>query len=271
MSNTAINNDSKEEVGVDKTSVSAPLGNRKERIAALNATLARADETTAFRLTPIQKRWVQLWIQACLGADASAAAKNRVQVVAPPLTGKTRTMEIFLAAYMWTQGDSEVMMFTVGRRSCRQMLQRVQVLCLPALMPSGEDCTVVCCNSEVLTIRTASGGTSTLRAFPCGGRALRGLPTQCDLLVLDDPQLFSDEVVVRNIRPRLKDPALPALSVHRPPSPHANASWGPVCAEAGFDVRTYRFRDFLGKRVLAEQQDNDDDDDDDGAVDAKRI
>ena len=266
MFNTANNNDSEEEVGVDKTSVSAPLGNRKERIAALNAALARAAETTAFRLMPIQKRWVQLWIQACLGADASAAAKNRVQVVAPPLTGKTQTMSIFLAAYMWTQGDSKVMMFTTVRRSCRHMLQRVQ-LRLPALMPSGTDCTVVCRNSEVLTIRTASGGTSTLRAVPCGGRALRGLPTQCDLLVLDDPQLFSDEVVVRNIRPRLKDSALPALSAQGPPSPHANASWGPVCAEAGFDVRTYRFCDFSGERVLAEEQDNDAD----GAMDAERI
>lgn len=219
---------------------SSALELQDARMVALQGALALCDNSNQCSRTRWQMRMHNIWGRACFGPDSGEISKVAVQ--APQQVGKTFAMSMFLAAYMWTQGGCTIAGLSLSLRSAAYLIDRTRRM-LPLVTPKDTTSTVVYGNMYRLCIRASNGKWSTLKVYPASPRSLDMLPTTPDLLILDDPDLFSDAFMHQLAHGRFDDARDKAvLSIQRLADPESNSAWSEISARYGFLVKDYEVR-----------------------------
>lgn len=149
-----------------------------KRIRMLRTALEQLDHL-GFRRSAHQRQFHEAFIAACLpqiyGKDLSRLLPkilkennmeeihSEIMVCCPRRWGKTMAVAIYAAAYLWTQPDAEVLIYSISKRTSTMLMQKVYNI-LSVL--TGESLDVKVHNQEELEIVNAHGATSVCRCYP---------------------------------------------------------------------------------------------------------
>ncbi len=149
-----------------------------ERLEALIQALGRLDEV-GFKRSSAQRKFHRAYMGACLrkiyGKDLYRNVgrimreyeldqlRSDVIVCTPRRWGKTFSVALYVAAYLWSQPGCEVSIYSTGRRASRKILALIWKMVVS--LSGTEEC-VVTFNQETLEIRGPHGKISKCHSYP---------------------------------------------------------------------------------------------------------
>ncbi|ELR11437.1 uncharacterized protein ACA1_121440 [Acanthamoeba castellanii str. Neff] len=190
-----INDQRKEEEGRKKLRLGAPMALEEyyspyietgfslvdgdKKLKDLRAALCKLDGL-GFRRSLHQIAFHEAFIAACIaqiyGKDflrhlvritqenGFSDLRSEIGVVCPRRWGKTTAVSMFAAAFMWTQPDAEICIYSVARRASAMLL--LKVLQMVKKLSGDDESIIVTMNQEELRIKTINGGTAVCRSYP---------------------------------------------------------------------------------------------------------
>lgn len=157
----------------------AEVASGELRLKSLVAMLKRADEI-GYRRSPDQVRFHKAFIAACLqkilGDDLAQNVvrlmkeyeldeiRNDVIICTPRRWGKTTAVAIFVAAYLLSQPNCEVSVYSTGRRASKKLLGLIYKIVVK--MAGDRPGIKRVFNQETLTIVNLLGSESTVNSYP---------------------------------------------------------------------------------------------------------
>ena len=154
-------------------------------------TIRRAlDSFTGFERTKMQKRFHHAFLQATAmhlfrdDVDVDLARvmkqnqweslKQQCLCMTPRRFGKTMSVGMFCASYLYSVENCEIAIFSTGRRASQKLLELINSLICK--LPGGKD-RIIKYNQEVLNMSNYDGsyGQSKLSSYPSNAKTLRGV------------------------------------------------------------------------------------------------
>jgi len=150
----------------------------EKRLRLLRTTLNKLDGM-GFMRSAHQREFHESFIGACLpqiyGKDLHRLLPQilrennleeihqEIMVCCPRRWGKTMAVALFAAAYLWSQPDAEILIYSISKRTSTMLMAKVYniLMCL-----SGGPHVVRTHNQEELEIVNAHGGSSVCRCYP---------------------------------------------------------------------------------------------------------
>jgi hypothetical protein len=158
-----------------------------KRIRALREALSQLDEL-GFRRSSHQREFHEAFIGACLpqiyGEDFDRnlvkilrennldEIRCEIMVCCPRRWGKTMAVALFAAAYMWTQPEAEIIIYSIAKRTSSMMSSKIYNMVTK--LAGGDHC-VVTHNQEDMVITNIHGNESVLHSYPAASR-ISGFP-----------------------------------------------------------------------------------------------
>lgn len=149
-----------------------------KRIRMLRTALEQLDHL-GYRRSAHQRQFHEAFIGACLpqiyGQDLSRMLPrilkennmeeihSEIMVCCPRRWGKTMAVSLYAAAYLWTQPDAEVLIYSISKRTSTMLMEKVYLI-LTTL--AGGSHIVRTHNQEELEIVNAHDATSVCRCYP---------------------------------------------------------------------------------------------------------
>lgn len=153
-----------------------------ERLAAMRHALRRLDGLGYMRSNH-QRDFHELFIGACLpqfyGDDLDRclirileengldAIHSEVMVVTPRRWGKTMAVALFLAAYLYTQPDGDVCVYSIARRTSTMLVLKVYKMVVAL---AGGTHVIKRSNQEVLEVLNIHGSISKCSSYPAASK-----------------------------------------------------------------------------------------------------
>ena len=172
-----------------------------ERLANLRQALKRLD-TLGWMRSNHQREFHEMFIAACLpqlyGKDLDRclmrileendldAIHSEVMVVCPRRWGKTVSVALFLAAYLYTQPDADVCVYSIARRTSTMLVLKVYKMVVAL---AGGTHIIRRSNQETLEVVNMYGSTSKCNSYPAASK-IRCAPPP--LLSVFPPLLLCD-------------------------------------------------------------------------------
>lgn len=172
-------------------------------------TLRKAlDSFKPFERTRMQKRFHHAFMQATAmhlfkdDTDVDLARvmsingwkhlKQQCLAMTPRRFGKTMSVAMFVAAYLYSVENAEICIFSTGRRASQKLLDLIKSLI--EKLPNGRD-RVLKFNQEILNLSNYDGspGAAKLSSYPSNAKTLRGVGG--DIVIMEEvsrkhPSLF---------------------------------------------------------------------------------
>jgi hypothetical protein len=158
-----------------------------KRIRGLREALSQLDEL-GFRRSSHQREFHEAFIGACLpqiyGEDFDRnlvkilrennldEIRCEIMVCCPRRWGKTMAVALFAAAYMWTQPEAEIIIYSIAKRTSSMMSSKIYNMITK--LAGGDHC-VVTHNQEDMVITNMHGNESVLHSYPAASR-ISGFP-----------------------------------------------------------------------------------------------
>jgi hypothetical protein len=172
-------------------------------------TLRKAlDSFKPFERTRMQKRFHHAFMQATamhifkddtdldlarvMSINGWKHLKQQCLAMTPRRFGKTMSVGMFVAAYLYSVENAEICIFSTGRRASQKLLELIKSLI--EKLPDGRD-RIMKFNQEILNLSNFDGspGSSKLSSFPSNAKTLRGVGG--DIVIMEEvssqPSLFS--------------------------------------------------------------------------------
>lgn len=153
-----------------------------KRIKALREALLQLDEL-GYRRSSHQREFHEAFIGACLpqiyGEDFDRnlvkilrensldEIRCEIMVCCPRRFGKTIAVALFAAAYMWTQPEAEIIIYSIAKRTSTMMSSKIYNMVLK--LAGGDHC-INTHNQEDLVITNMHGGESVLHSYPAASK-----------------------------------------------------------------------------------------------------
>lgn len=172
---------------MDDKSASGQTSKGWRRLKTLRKAL---DSFKPFERTRMQKRFHHAFMQATAmhlfkdDTDVDLARvmsingwkhlKQQCLAMTPRRFGKTMSVGMFVAAYLYSVENAEICIFSTGRRASQKLLELVKSLV--EKLPNGRE-RVLKFNQEILHLSNYDGspGSSKLSSFPSNAKTLRGV------------------------------------------------------------------------------------------------
>ena len=158
--------------------------NGDERLANLRQALKRLD-TLGYMRSNHQREFHEVFISACLpqlyGKDLDRclirileendldSIQSEVMVVTPRRWGKTMAVSLFLAAYLYTQPDADVCVYSIARRTSTMLVLKVYKMVVKL---AGGTHVIKRSNQETLEVVNMYGGRSICNSYPAASKVL---------------------------------------------------------------------------------------------------
>ena len=156
--------------------------NGDERLANLRQALKRLD-TLGYMRSAHQREFHEVFISACLpqlyGKDLDRclirileendldSIQSEVMVVTPRRWGKTMAVSLFLAAYLYTQPDADVCVYSIARRTSTMLVLKVYKMVVKL---AGGTHVIKRSNQEKLEVVNMYGGRSVCNSYPAASK-----------------------------------------------------------------------------------------------------
>ena len=156
--------------------------NGDERLANLRQALKRLD-TLGYMRSNHQREFHEVFISACLpqlyGKDLDRclirileendldSIQSEVMVVTPRRWGKTMAVSLFLAAYLYTQPDADVCVYSIARRTSTMLVLKVYKMVVKL---AGGTHVIKRSNQETLKIINMYGSISVCNSYPAASK-----------------------------------------------------------------------------------------------------
>ena len=156
--------------------------NGDERLANLRQALKRLD-TLGYMRSAHQREFHEVFISACLpqlyGKDLDRclirileendldSIQSEVMVVTPRRWGKTMAVSLFLAAYLYTQPDADVCVYSIARRTSTMLVLKVYKMVVKL---AGGTHVIKRSNQEKLEVVNMYGGRSICNSYPAASK-----------------------------------------------------------------------------------------------------
>ena len=153
-----------------------------KRIRALREALYQLDEL-GFRRSSHQREFHEAFIGSCLpqiyGEDFDRnlvkilrentldEIRCEIMVCCPRRWGKTMAVALFAAAYLWTQPEAEIIIYSIAKRTSSMLSSKIYNMIVKL---SGGDHCVVTHNQEDMVIINMHGNESVLHSYPAASR-----------------------------------------------------------------------------------------------------
>jgi len=153
-----------------------------KRIRELRDALSQLDHL-GFMRSSHQREFHEAFIGACLpqiyGEDFDRnlvkilrensldEIRCEIMVCCPRRWGKTMAVALYAAAYLWTQPEAEIIIYSIAKRTSSMMSSKIYNMIVK--LCGGEHC-VVTHNQEDLVITNMHGGESVLHSYPAASR-----------------------------------------------------------------------------------------------------
>ena len=172
---------------MDDKSASGQTSKGWRRLKCLRKAL---DSFKPFERTRMQKRFHHAFLQATAmhlfkdDTDVDLARvmsingwkhlKQQCLAMTPRRFGKTMSVGMFVAAYLYAVENAEICIFSTGRRASQKLLELIKSLI--EKLPNGRD-RIQKFNQEILNLSNYDGspGASKLSSFPSNAKTLRGV------------------------------------------------------------------------------------------------
>ena len=114
--------------------------------------------------------------------------KQQCLAMTPRRFGKTMSVGMFVAAYLYAVENAEICIFSTGRRASQKLLELIKSLV--EKLPDGRD-RVMKFNQEILNLTNYDGspGASKLSSFPSNAKTLRGVGG--DIVIMEEVSITS--------------------------------------------------------------------------------
>lgn len=150
-------------------------------LTRLNVLIQTLDllDTKGFKRSKAQREFHKHYISACLKKILREdlhrnivkvmdmfnikEIRSDVIVTTPRRHGKTMSVALFVAAYIYSQPECDVSIYSTGRRASRKLLILIRKI---AIAITGSDDCILTFNEEVLKIKGKWGGTGTCSSYP---------------------------------------------------------------------------------------------------------
>ena len=181
-------------------------------------TIRRAlDSFKPFERTKMQKRFHHAFLQATAmhlfrdDVDVDLARvmhqnnwdslKQQCLCMTPRRFGKTMSVGMFCAAYLYSVENCEIAIFSTGRRASQKLLELINSLICK--LPKGRE-RIVKYNQEVLNMSNydESFGQSKLSSYPSNAKTLRGVGA--DIVIMEEAAFMDTKVFYEVIVPLLE-------------------------------------------------------------------
>jgi hypothetical protein len=161
------------------------------------------DNFKPFQRTKMQKRFHDSFLQATAShifaddVDVDLARvmkqnkwchlKQQCLAMTPRRFGKTMSVGMFCAAYLYSVENCEIAIFSTGRRASQKLLELIHSLVCK--LPNGRE-RVAKYNAEILNLKNHDGsfGLSKLSSYPSNAKTLRGVGG--DIVIMEEVSLF---------------------------------------------------------------------------------
>lgn len=109
--------------------------------------------------------------------------KQQCLAMTPRRFGKTMSVGMFCAAYLYSVENAEIAIFSTGRRASQKLLELIHSLICK--LPGGRD-RILKYNAEILNMRNYDGshGQSKLSSYPSNAKTLRGVGG--DIVIMEE-------------------------------------------------------------------------------------
>ena len=172
---------------MDDKSASGQTSKGWRRLKTLRKAL---DSFKPFERTRMQKRFHHAFMQATAmhlfkdDTDVDLARvmsingwkhlKQQCLAMTPRRFGKTMSVGMFVAAYLYSVENAEICIFSTGRRASQKLLELIKSLI--EKLPNGRE-RILKFNQEILNVSNFDGspGASKLSSFPSNAKTLRGV------------------------------------------------------------------------------------------------
>ncbi len=158
--------------------------NGDERLANLRQALNRLD-TLGYMRSNHQREFHEVFISACLpqlyGKDLDRclirileendldSIQSEVMVVTPRRWGKTMAVSLFLAAYLYTQPEADVCVYSIARRTSTMLVLKVYKMVVAL---GGGTHVIKRSNQETLKVINMYGSISVCNSYPAASKVL---------------------------------------------------------------------------------------------------
>ena len=158
--------------------------NGDERLANLRQALKRLD-TLGYMRSNHQREFHEVFISACLpqlyGKDLDRclirileendldSIQSEVMVVTPRRWGKTMAVSLFLAAYLYTQPEADVCVYSIARRTSTMLVLKVYKMVVAL---GGGTHVINRSNQETLKVVNMYGSISVCNSYPAASKVL---------------------------------------------------------------------------------------------------